>query len=54
MKKYGFIGPLLGLDWYIGDNRGADVILTSPANLEKFMIMIITSKLFCMRWFMQY
>ena len=31
-KKYGLIGPLLGLDWYIGDNIGADVILTSPAN----------------------
>ena len=32
MKKYGFIGPLLDLDWYIGDNIGTDVILTSPAN----------------------
>lgn len=32
MKKYGFIGPLLGLDWYIGDNIGTNVILTSPAN----------------------
>lgn len=31
-KKYGFIAPLLGLDWYIGDNIGTDVILTSPAN----------------------
>ena len=31
-KKYGFIGPVLGLDWYIGDNIGTDVILTSPAN----------------------
>lgn len=31
-KKYGLIGPLLGLDWYIGDNIGTDVILTSPAN----------------------
>lgn len=31
-KKYGFIGPMLGLDWYIGDNIGTDVILTSPAN----------------------
>lgn len=31
-KKYGFIGPLLGLDWYIGDNIGTSVILTSPAN----------------------
>lgn len=35
MKKYGFIGPLLGLDWYIGDNRGTNVILTSPANPGK-------------------
>jgi len=31
-KKYGFIAPFLGLDWYIGDNIGTDVILTSPAN----------------------
>ncbi|MDE5803847.1 MAG: hypothetical protein K2I22_13145 [Lachnospiraceae bacterium] len=31
-KKYGYIAPLLGLDWYIGDNIGTDVILTSPAN----------------------
>lgn len=31
-KKHGYIGPLLGLDWYIGDNIGTDVILTSPAN----------------------
>lgn len=31
-KKYGFIGPMLGLDWYIGDNMGTNVILTSPAN----------------------
>ena len=31
-KKYGVIGPLLGLDWYIGDNIGTNVILTSPAN----------------------
>ena len=35
MKKYGFIGPLLGLDWYIGDNRGTNIILTSPANPGK-------------------
>ncbi len=34
-KKYGFIGPLLGLDWYIGDNIGTNVILTSPANPGK-------------------
>lgn len=31
-KKYGYVAPLLGLDWYIGDNIGTDVILTSPAN----------------------
>lgn len=30
-KKYGFIGPFLALDWYIGDNIGTNVILTSPA-----------------------
>ena len=30
-KKYGLLIPLLGLPWYIGDNLGADVILTSPA-----------------------
>lgn len=34
-KKYGLIGPLLGLDWYIGDNIGRNVILTSPANPGK-------------------
>ena len=34
-KKYGFIAPLLGLDWYIGDNIGTEVILTSPANPGK-------------------
>ena len=31
-KKYGYIAPLLGLDWYIGDNIGTSVLLTSPAN----------------------
>lgn len=31
-KKYGYAASLLGLDWYIGDNIGTDVILTSPAN----------------------
>ena len=31
-KKYGYVAPLLGLGWYIGDNIGTDVILTSPAN----------------------
>jgi hypothetical protein len=34
-KKYGLIGPMLGLDWYIGDNLGTNVILTSPANPGK-------------------
>ncbi len=34
-KKYGLVAPLLGLDWYIGDNIGTDVILTSPANPGK-------------------
>lgn len=35
MKKYGFITLLFGLDWYIGDNRGTNVLLTSPANPGK-------------------
>ena len=34
-KKYGFIGSMVGLDWYIGDNIGTNVILTSPANPGK-------------------
>lgn len=34
-KKYGLIASLLGLDWYIGDNIGSEVILTSPANPGK-------------------
>lgn len=34
-KKYGFIALMLGLDWYIGDNIGTNVILTSPANPGK-------------------
>ncbi len=34
-QKYGLIGPLLGLDWYVGDNIGTNVILTSPANPGK-------------------
>lgn len=34
-KKYGYVAPLLGLDWYIGDNKGTNVILTSPANPGK-------------------
>jgi hypothetical protein len=32
MKKYGLIVLLLNLDWYIGDNRSTNVLLTSPAN----------------------
>jgi hypothetical protein len=31
-KKYGLISSVLGLAWYIGDNIGTNVILTSPAN----------------------
>lgn len=31
-KRYGFVTALLGLDWYIGDNIGTTVLLTSPAN----------------------
>ncbi len=31
-KKYGWIGLLLNLDWYIGDNRQTNVLVTSPAN----------------------
>lgn len=34
-KKYGYIAPLLRLGWYIGDNMGTRVILTSPANPGK-------------------
>lgn len=34
-KKYGYITPCFGLDWYIGDNIGTKVILTSPANPGK-------------------
>lgn len=34
-KKYGLIASLLGLDWYIGDNIGTNIILTSPANPGK-------------------
>lgn len=30
--KYGWLIPLKGLDWYIGDNRGTNVLLTSPAH----------------------
>ena len=31
-KKYGLVALLLNMDWYIGDNRGTNVLLTSPAN----------------------
>ena len=31
-KKYGYFGPMFDLGWYIGDNIGTNVILTSPAN----------------------
>lgn len=34
-KKYGLAASFMGLDWYIGDNRGTNVILTSPANPGK-------------------
>lgn len=34
-KKYGFLARILSLDWYIGDNIGTNVILTSPANPGK-------------------
>ncbi|WP_039766322.1 hypothetical protein [Caldicellulosiruptor sp. F32] len=34
-KKYGLVALLLNLDWYIGDNVGSTVILTSPANPGK-------------------
>ena len=43
-KKYGYIGPL-GLDWYIGDNIGTDVILTSPT-IRKVHDYDITNMLF--------
>jgi hypothetical protein len=35
MKKYGLVTLVLDLDWYIGDNRGTSVLLTSPANPGK-------------------
>jgi hypothetical protein len=34
-KKYGLITAFFGLDWYVGDNRGTNVLLTSPANPGK-------------------
>jgi hypothetical protein len=35
IKKYGLISLLLNLDWYVGDNRKTNVLLTSPANPGK-------------------
>jgi hypothetical protein len=35
MKKYGLVTLALSLDWYIGDNRGTNVLLTSPENPGK-------------------
>lgn len=32
VKKYGYVTLLLTLDWYVGDNKGTNVMLTSPAN----------------------
>lgn len=34
-RKYGIVGKLLSLDWYIGDNIGANVLLLSPDHLTK-------------------
>jgi len=34
-KRYGLITLLFNLDWYIGDNLGSTVILTSPSNPGK-------------------
>ncbi|MCL1790501.1 MAG: hypothetical protein FWG40_03950 [Peptococcaceae bacterium] len=34
-KKYGYVALVLSLDWYVGDNRGTNVLLTSPANPGK-------------------
>ena len=34
-KKYGYVVLMLGLDWYVGDNIGTEVLLTSPANPGK-------------------
>ena len=31
-KKYGLTALLINLQWYIGDNRGTNVLITSPAN----------------------
>lgn len=31
-KRYGLLTGLLDLDWYIGDNVGTTILLTSPAN----------------------
>lgn len=32
-KKYGLAALILNLNWYIGDNRGSTVILSSPAEV---------------------
>lgn len=34
-KRVGFLAGLLDLDWYIGDNRGTDVLILSPASFAK-------------------
>jgi hypothetical protein len=31
-KKYGLIALFLNLDWYVGDNRGAKAMMTSPVD----------------------
>jgi hypothetical protein len=32
VRKYGLVVLFLNLDWDIGDNRGTNILLTSPAN----------------------
>ena len=36
IRKYGYIAKFLDSSWYIGDNRGTKVLLTSPANPGNF------------------
>lgn len=31
-KRMGFLSQIMNFNWYIGDNRGTDVLLLSPAN----------------------
>jgi hypothetical protein len=31
-RRFGWLVLLLNLDWFVGTNRGADVLVTSPAN----------------------